>query len=105
MKPADITLQQLGGSRRLGVMIGAKDFMSDNDGRTLIFKFMRTPSANAIRITLNGMDTYDIEFIKIGRRNPKTYETPVTTTSEHKNIYAEDLHSLFERVTGLALTI
>ena len=66
---ADETLRQLGGSNRLNVMIGAKDFFSDNDGKTLVFKFSMCKKANCVKITLNGLDLYDIEFVKIKKFN------------------------------------
>ena len=79
MTPADITLRQLGGRGRLNAMIGAKDFFSDNDGRTLTFKFRLCKKANYVKITLNGLDGYDIEFVKIGRFNRKTFAPPKVT--------------------------
>lgn len=103
--PADITLQQLGGRGRLTTMVGAKHFMSQNDGRTLTFRFQGSKVANFIRITLNGLDYYDITFIKIGPMNRKTYEAPQTEVESFDNVAAEQLKSIFESTTGLYLTL
>lgn len=106
-KPADITLQQLGGSRRLKLMIGAKDFLSDDNGNTLVFKFKKGPlsPANYVRITLTPADLYDVEFKKIGRLNKTTFEVPVETTDAFKGIGSDNLKDLFENTTGLFLTL
>jgi hypothetical protein len=104
LKPADITLRQLGGSRRLKAMINGRDFMSDNDGRTLVFTFSSCRKANRIRITLNALDLYDVDFIKVGRLNRKTFEVPVKTTGSVENVYAEDLRRVIEEFTGLYLS-
>ena len=98
-------LSQLGGSRRLSIMIGAKNFGSANDCKTLTFSFAASKVANHIKITLNGLDLYDVEFIKVGRRNRTTFETPITTVKSVENVYADDLKELFERTTGLFLSL
>lgn len=105
MKPADITLQQLGGRRRLGVMIGAYDFFSDNDGQTLTFKFKMCKEANCVKITLNAMDTYDIEFIKIGRLSKKTWTVPVRKVKTYEGVYADQMQEVIESFTGLYMSL
>lgn len=104
-KPADIILQQLGGSRRLAMMIGAKEFFSDSNGSTLIFRIAMCDTVNRIRITLNGLDLYNVQFEKVGRMNRKTFSFPVTVADEFTNIYAEDLKGLIESQTGLYLSL
>lgn len=105
MKPADVILQQLGGRNRLNVMIGAKDFYSVNDGNTLSFKFAGCKKANCVKITLNARDLYDIEFIKIGRRNPTTFETPVTEVKTFEDIYADTMREVIENFTEMRLSL
>jgi hypothetical protein len=95
--PANITLSQLGGSGRLRAMIGAKDFMSENDGRTLIFKFKGCRKSNCLRITLNALDLYDIEFLKIRRLECETI-------AEFEGIGCENLKGSIEEFTGLYLS-
>lgn len=103
--PADITLQQLGGSRRLTAMIGAKHFLSDNDGQTLLFRFNGSRIANHVTITLTSTDLYDVEFKRIGRINTRNYEAPVTDVASFDSVPAEALRSIFESTTGLYLNI
>ncbi|MFK5893602.1 MAG: hypothetical protein QM504_10310 [Pseudomonadota bacterium] len=108
--PADIILQQMGGRGRLCSMLGAKDFYSDNDGKTLVFKFTARAKngINYIRITVNKMDTYDVEFVKVGRKKDKElgFFMPVrTVVSNFKGLYVDNLHDIFESETGLDLTI
>jgi len=86
------------------MMIGAKDFFSDDDGMSLTFKFAGKV-ANWVKIRLNAMDLYDIEFKKIGRLSRKTYEVPVKTTGEFEGIGVENLKSTFEEFTGLYLSL
>lgn len=97
-KPADIILAQLGGSRRLRVMIGASDMMSTDEGRTLAFKFKASPVANFVRITLTARDTYDVRFAKI--RGLKMKEV-----GEMADVYADTLKRAFESFTKLALSL
>lgn len=87
-------------------MIGGRDFFSDNNGQTLVFKFSGSRAANYIRITLNGLDLYDVEFVKLGRLNRKTFAmSPNKTTGEFSDIYAEDLKRIIEQFTGLYLSL
>lgn len=102
MNAATTTLQQLGGSNRLKVMIGAKDFMSANDGATLMFKFSGSKIASYVRITLNDKDLYDIEFQKIGRRQGRL---DAWKTGSFENVGVENLKQTIERFTGLYLSI
>ena len=103
MKPADITLQQLGGRGRLKAMIGAKDFFSDDNGQTLMFKY---PRNKAVRITLNGNDLYDIEFLTLGRLNRKTWEmSPHKITGAFFDVGVENLRETIEEFTGLYLSM
>ena len=97
--PATI-LSQLGGARRLQAMVGAKHFLAD--GNALIFAFKGCGKANKVRIELNAMDTYDVTFYKINMRNLEKSMKPVDETS---GIYADQLVELFERFTGMYLSI
>lgn len=111
LKPADITLQQMGGANRLKSAIGAKDFYSSGEhNETLVFKFTARSqnSSNYIRITLNSMDTYDFEFIRIFNKKDKVLGVSFPDSnviSKHEGIYCDQLISLFEEQTGLYLTL
>jgi hypothetical protein len=98
---ADIILKQLGGGRRLGIMIGAKNFTSMNGGKSLAFNFpnrMRS-KPNAVVITLTPKDLYDIEFRRVSlKAAPKTLKT-------YRDVYVDQLMDLFEKETGLYLTL
>ena len=106
LKPADIICHQMGGQGRLKAMIGAHDFFSDNNGQTLVFKFRSCRKANYIKITLNSMDTYDLEFVKIPSLNAmmKKNAKPVTVHTA-EGIYNDMLKDVFESFTGLYLTL
>jgi len=102
MIDANQTLNQLAaapnGANRLIAMIGAKNFVKSDTENFVGFRFMRGAAnkANFVRITLNAMDTYDVEFIKIHGINIKTIST-------HHGIYDDMLYNLFTSETGLAL--
>ena len=104
VKPADIILQQLGGQNRLNVMIGAKDFYSEDEGRTLRFTFRMCKQANLIKVKLTHMDTYNVEFHKIGRMT-KDFRKPCVLVKTFEDIYADMLHEVIQDFTGLVLTI
>lgn len=104
LKPADIILQQLGGMNRLRAMIGASEFCSEDEGRTLRFSFKLCTKANLIKIRLDPMDTYTVEFHKIGRMT-KDYRKPCVLVHTFKDVYVENLKEVISEFTGLALSI
>lgn len=91
-------LSQMGGAGRLGAMINAKNFAATE--KTLSFCFMksRVNKANYIKITLNGLDLYDIQFIKLTKYD-------AVLVSELNNIYANQLKQVFIENTGLELSL
>ena len=91
---AKTTIQQLGGANKLKAMIGAKNFGADNN--TVSFQFPRCNGFRAVRITLNVMDTYDIQFL--GGNNFRVLK-------EFNGIYNDGLIDLFEDTTGLRLSL
>ena len=108
--PTDIILQQLGGSGRLWSMIGAKDFMSDNGGKTLRFKFPNRSKSkpNMIKITLTSMDLYDMEFGRTGMKKDPNFpiKSPSYTKMKTiKGVYDDMLKGIFEKETGLRLSL
>jgi hypothetical protein len=93
---AETIRQQLGG-RRLIVMTGAKNFVGGSD-----FLMFRLPSnfaknrINYVKIVLNAMDTYDIEFgCVLGLK--------YTVVSRSEGVYVGDLRRTFTVATGLYL--
>jgi len=106
---ADTILKQIGGASRLKMMIGARNFVSDNGGKTLQFQWPKkgkgTPGV--IKISLNGRDTYDVEFGRIAKKKsdfPGVMSSYYKKMKSYKNIYADQLMDIFERETGLFLT-
>lgn len=98
---AETILSQFGGTRRLSMMAGARDFMFDSEARSVSFKIGRNAKGcNYCRVTLTDLDLYTVEFKKIGRA-PKHTITDLDTT---ENAYADMLVSLFEKATGMYLT-
>jgi len=97
-------LQQMGGSRRLSAMIGAKDFLVGHKDRGalggLSFKFARPARGkpNYIKILLMPSDTYTVEFGSVQGHSYKRHKI-------FEDIYADQLKSLFERQTGLYLSL
>ena len=91
---------QLGGQGRLKCMIGAKAFAVVENG--LSFKFPREGpdgyKVNYVKITLNGLDLYDVEFGYIHGGNYKV-------VTKHENAYCDSLEDLFYNATGLYLSL
>jgi hypothetical protein len=90
---------QMGG-RRLEIMIGAYNFVAETDGNYLRFRFKGSRKYNMVTITLNALDTYDIEFQKY---SPSKFT--VTTVDVFAGAYADMLIDVFEDATGLYLSI
>ena len=106
---AQTILRQMGGAGRIVAMTGAKNFVSykaegDSEygrGRGGIsFKFPRPGKGkpNFVRITLTEMDTYQVEFGSIHGHNYKVI-------AEYDDVYASQLKPLFEKETGLYLSL
>lgn len=92
MQVAREILNQLGGNMFV-MMTGVKNLVAGEN--TLSMKLAKNKSkATHLRITLNGLDLYDVEFLNIRGVNVKTVET-------HENIYNDMLRSTFTEVTGM----
>jgi len=82
---------------RMGArMIAAHSMV--NHGNALSFKFKGSRSLNYCKITLMSDDTYNLTVGKI-----RKYE--LTKPREFSGVYADQLGSLFERETGLYLSL
>jgi len=96
-----IIFQQLGGGV-FPFMTGAKNFIKGED--FLQFSIPRAKNGiNKVRITLNAMDTYDVDFMKV--RMIKQTRVEVKTISSHKDVYNDQLKLLFESETGLRTSL
>ena len=105
---ATTIVNQLGGNKFLA-MTGSKNIMAlENGVRMDLVKNMS--GANKLYITLNGLDLYDMKFIKYtpGRLNKKTFaytDDKTTDIQEYEGIYADQLQELFKVTTGLDTTL
>ena len=108
MTIANTIYQQLGGGR-FAAMTGAKNFVALENG--IKFNIGRNASkANTVKITANGLDLYDVEFIKftpysfkISRDGKSFKETQekVETVAKLEGYYCDMLQDGFTRITGM----
>ena len=91
-------LQQLGGMGKLKAMIGATNFVYDEN--SLKFKLKSCRKANIIQITLNALDTYDIKFFKYNSRSCECKEV-----KQFNDYYADMVRGIIEEFTGLYLSL
>ena len=89
-------IKQLGGAGKIMAMTGVKTFISESNA--VSFRFKGSKKANWVKIKLNAMDTYDIEFKKIRGMN-------FPTTASFDGVYNDQLKSIFESTTGLYLSL
>jgi len=94
---ASTILQQLGGNQFIA-MTGAKNFTCDEQGGFICKIGRNSSKANYLKVKLNGLDLYDVEFV---RATVKAYE--VIDAAE--NVYNDQLRGVFERVTGLRTSL
>lgn len=95
MDTAETILRQMGGSNRLGIMIGAKDFTGDADSLTFKWASKAKNGLGAVTVKLN-RDLYDMTFFK-----RKGWEAAKTI----EGVYASELARIFQTETGLALSL
>ena len=93
---ANTIAKQLGGTRRLSAMIGAKNFTGDDN--SLKFSFKGSKKANLLKVTLNSSDLYDMTFCKVRKFDFEDIR-------EVKDVFCEDMKQIFERMTGLYLSL
>ena len=98
-------MNQLGGAHRVFPMIGARGVCASlrNDGATqlrMMWAAKARKMVNYVAITLEGDDTYTVEFERRGVNGVVRAAKPV---AKFEGVYAEDLIRLFESTTGLYL--
>lgn len=96
MEIARTILDQMGGNR-LAVMTGAKNFVAHEDG--LSFRLPGRPGytkdgINYVRVRLNALDLYDVEYGRIWGLKYKKVQQDYA-------LYAENLTESFRQATGL----
>ena len=82
-------------------MVGANNFLFEGDG-TFRFNFKMSRKASLVRITLNGLDLYDVKFYK---KKKQGFIYDYVIAQEYNNVYNDQLKTLFEEFTGLYLTL
>ena len=103
---ATTILKQLTGSNNgtglLKMMIGGKDFVYSEKENFMAFKFanMSGVQYNYCKITLNGLDLYNVELSKY---NWSKFKQIRSITID--NVEASQLKRVFEEKTGLAITV
>jgi hypothetical protein len=96
---AETIVQQLAGHwNRLSIMTGATNPAYSDKEHYFSFRFKMCKKANYCKIALTPLDTCNIEFGKIHGMNYKVVE-------DINGAYAEDLKPIFERFTGLYLSL
>jgi hypothetical protein len=90
MSIAKTIRDQIGGKALF--MLGAKNLVDHGDA--LSFRIRGSKAINYIKITLNGMDLYNIEMGKI-------WGDKYTVKYTLDDAYNDMLHSIIERETGL----
>jgi hypothetical protein len=92
---AKTILMQMGGSNRLQMFTGAYNFVAVPYGVSFRIKNRKV---NYVKIVLNAMDTYDVEFGLIRGANYKVVK-------ELNGIYNDQLVEVFTRYTGMVLRL
>jgi len=93
LKVAETILEQLGGNH-FRMMTGAKNLGGTED--SLSMRIGRNSSnSNYLKITLNSMDMYDMEFCKLTRMGEKK------SVTEYKNVYNDLMRGTFTAHTGM----
>lgn len=89
---ADTIIEQLGG-RMFQMMTDAKNFRYFDNG--VVFKIGRNcRNISFVRVSLNGRDLYDVDFMKV-------YAGNVKTAASVTDIYFDQLQSTFTENTGM----
>ena len=86
-------LEQMGGQRRLSLMLGVKQLILLKDGVAFAWPNRESSKGNYVEIRLNGADLYDVAFFNASRSGKKLVK-------KFDDLYAEDLVNTFERQTG-----
>ena len=106
---AETIFEQMGGKNKLSAMVAADNFVYNPDPEfpSATFKFKGSSKANCCIITyVRGRDTYDFclrKMIMPTKRNGFKFESK--THYELTDVYADMLKPIFEKHTGLYLSL
>tara|TARA_Y100000310_G_C20687215_1_gene819840 strand:+ start:1283 stop:3055 length:1773 start_codon:yes stop_codon:yes gene_type:complete len=90
---AKTILDQMGGQRRLQMMIGANKFIDLGKGIGIKWPNKQRSKGNYVEIKLTGRDLYDMTFYNVSTRGKKKVK-------EHRDLYFDMLVPVFEKQTG-----
>lgn len=94
---AQTIAQQLGGTRRLAMMIGAKNFVALESGLTFKIGKGAKDGITHVTVTLTADDLYTVRF-------QRCWGHKVTEKGLTEGAYADMLVDLFESATGFYLS-
>lgn len=94
---AEKIVEQMGGMKRLKVMVGAKNFVQSNNAVSFHFTHGHR-NVNAVKVTLEAHDLYTMDFFTASRAEAIMIDS-------RYDITAENLKATFESVTGFFLTL
>ena len=90
---ANTILKQMGGQRRLMMMIGAKNFVDLGKGVGFRWPNKQRSKGNYVEIKLTGSDLYDMTFFNLSMKAKKKVK-------EYRGLYFDMLVDTFENQTG-----
>ena len=93
-----VILQQLGGTGRLSMMLGAKDFLVGDDLAQFRIGRGAKQKINRIVISLASDDTYSVTFYAGTALN-------LRRVSEQHGVYVESLRPVLESTLGMYLSL
>ena len=88
---------QLGGTRKLAMMVGAKNFVALESGLTFKLGKGTKNGITHVTVTLDADDTYTVRFQRV-------YGHKVTEKGSSSDVYCDQLVNLFESTTGFYLS-
>jgi hypothetical protein len=91
--------EQMGGVRRLKMMLGAQvTALSGGKGLGIKWPNKKRSKGNYVEITLRGNDTYTMEFFNVSTQARKSVKT-------YRGVHFDQLAEIFEKQTGWYLRI
>ena len=94
---AQTIADQLGGTRKLSMMVGAKNFVALESGLTFKLGKGAKDGITHLTVTLDADDTYTVRFQRV-------WGHKVTEKGTTEGAYADMLTDLFESATGFYLS-
>ena len=95
---ANTILLQMGGQRRIAAMTGAGHFRDHGDGVSFRFPNRVRSKPNYVLVRLAPNDTYTVVFGRIS-------DFDLKNRKEYNGLYFDSLVEVFERETGLYLSL